>query len=83
MVKLNYVPNKNLSFFLLHIKKVRYGKFTDSYDNSSLSKPDKNTRIPEYLITYDVEPEDNPNTDREGQITRYPIQQRKRHDFFL
>ena len=64
------------------IKRVRYGKFTDSYDNSSLSKPDKNIGIPEYLITYDVEPEDNPNTDGEGQITRYPIRQRKRYDFF-
>ena len=56
-------------------------KFTNSYDNSSFSKPDKNTENPEYLITYEVELEDNPNTKREGHITRYPIQQRKRPDF--
>ena len=33
------------------IKRVRCVKFTDSYYNSSLSKPDKNTKYPEYLIT--------------------------------
>ena len=33
------------------IKRVRCVKFTDSYDNSSLSKPNKNTEFPEYLIT--------------------------------
>ena len=41
------------------IKRVRCVKFTDSYDNSSLSKPDKNTENPEHRITYEVEPEDN------------------------
>ena len=44
------------------IKRVRCVKFTNSYDNSSLSKPDKNTEYPEYLITYDVQPKDNLNT---------------------
>ena len=63
------------------IKRVRCVKFTDSYDNSSLLKPDKNTENPEYLITYEVELGDNPNTEREGQINCYPIQQRKRLDF--
>ena len=58
-------------------------KFTDSYDNSSLSKPDKNTENPDSLITYDVEPKDNLNTKGEGKITRYPIQKRKRPDFFF
>ena len=38
------------------IKKVRCVKFTDSYDNSTLSKPDKNIENRESLITYDVEP---------------------------
>ena len=31
------------------IKRVRSVKFTDSYDNSLFSKPDKNTENPEYL----------------------------------
>ena len=47
---------------MMAIKRVRYVKFTNSYDNSSLSKPDNNTKNPEYLITYEVEPGDNPNT---------------------
>ena len=33
------------------IKRVKCVKFTDSYDNSSLLKPDKNSENPEYLIT--------------------------------
>ena len=45
-------------------------------------KPDKNTEYPESLITHDVEPKDNLNTKGKGQITHYPIQQRKRPDFF-
>ena len=32
-------------------KKVRRVKFTDSYDNGILSKPDNNTEDPESLIT--------------------------------
>ena len=63
-------------------KKVRCVKFIDSYDNSSLSKPD-NTEDPEFLIIYDVEPKDNLNTKGKGQISHYPIQQRERHDFFV
>ena len=55
--------------------------FIDSYDNNSLSKSDINTENPEYLITYEVEPEDNPNTEGEGQITHYPTWQRKRPNF--
>ena len=54
------------------IKRVRRVIFTDSYDNSSLSKPDKNTENPEYLITYEIELEDNTNTKGEGPITRFP-----------
>ena len=50
-------------------------------DNSSLSKPHKNTEYPEYLITYNVELKDNLNTEREEQIISYPIWQR-RPDFF-
>ena len=73
-----------LIYFLetMTIKRVRCVKFTDFYDNSSLSKPDKNTENPEYLIIYEVETEDNPNTKEEGQITHYSIWQRKRCDFF-
>ena len=37
------------------IKRVRCVKFTDSYDNSSLSKPDDNNENQESLITYDEE----------------------------
>ena len=55
------------------IKRVRSVKFIDSYDNSSLAKPDKNTEYPESLITYDVELKDNLNTKGEGQITHNPI----------
>ena len=33
------------------IKKVRCVKFTEFYDNSTLSKPDNNTKNPESLIT--------------------------------
>ena len=65
------------------IKRVRCVKFTYSYDNNSLSKPDNNTKNPGYLIIHEVEPEDNPNTEEEGQITCYPIQQRKRTNFFV
>ena len=63
------------------IKRVWCVKFTDSYRYSSLSKLDKDTENPEYLITYEVEPEDNPNIEGEGQKTRYPIRQRKRPKF--
>ena len=45
------------------IKRVTCVKFTVSYDNSSLSKPDKNTEFPEYLITYHIQPKDNVNTE--------------------
>ena len=38
------------------IKRVKCVKSTDSYDNSSLSKPDKNTINPEYLITHERQP---------------------------
>ena len=49
------------------IKRVRCVKFTDSYDNSTLSKPDKNTEFPAHLIAYDdVQPEDNLNTKGNG-----------------
>ena len=65
------------------IKRVRCIKFIDSYDNSSLSKPDENTENPKYLITYEVETEDNPKTEGEGQITHYPILKRKRPDFLV
>ena len=34
------------------IKKVKCVKFTDSDDNNSQLKPDKNTKFPEYLIIY-------------------------------
>ena len=64
------------------IKRVKCGKFTVSYNNNSLLKPDKNTKIPESLITYDVEPKDNLNIKGEKQITCYPIWQRKRPNFF-
>ena len=64
-----------LTYFLetMAIKRVKCAKFTKSYDNSSLSKPDKNTEYPEYLIIYDIEPKDNLNTEGERQITPYPI----------
>ena len=55
----------------------------DAYDNSSQLKPDKNTKFPEYLITYDVQPKDNLNTERERQINRNSIWQRKKSDFFV
>ena len=45
------------------IKRVWCVKFADSYDNRSLSKPDKNTDYPEYLVTEDVQPKDNLNTE--------------------
>ena len=64
------------------IKRVRYVKFTDSYDNSSLSKPDNNTKFTECLITYDVQSKDNLNAKGEGQISRYPIRQREKTIFF-
>ena len=65
------------------IERIRCVKFTDSYDNSSLLKPDNNTKNPESFITYDVEPKDNLITKWEGQITCYLIWQRKRPDFFV
>ena len=73
-----------LIYFLetMAIKKVWCVKFTDSYYNGTFSKPDDNIENPESLITYDVESKVNLNTKREGQITDYPIRQRKRHDFF-
>ena len=49
------------------IKTVRCVKFTNSYDNSSLSKPDKNTDYLEYLIIYDVQRKDNLNTKGRGK----------------
>ena len=64
------------------IKRVRCVKFTNSYDNSSLLKPGNNTENPEYPITYEIQLEDNPNTERGGGITLYPILHRKRPNFF-
>ena len=64
------------------IKRVKCVKFTNSHNNSSLSKPDNNTENPESLITYEVEPKDKPSTEGEGQINCYPIRQRKRPNFF-
>ena len=64
---------KQISAYLIYfpetivIKTFRCIKFTDSYDNSSLSKPDKNTEFPEYLITYDVQSKDDLSTEGEGQ----------------
>ena len=58
-------------------------KFTDSNDNSTLSKPDNNSKNSESLITYDVELKVDLNNKEEGQITRYPIWQRKRPFFFF
>ena len=65
------------------IKRIRCIKFTNSYDNSLLLKPDKNTKYSEYLITYDVQPKDNLSTKEKGQITNYLIQLRKRANFFV
>ena len=72
--------DKQSPAYLIHfpettaIKRVRCVKFTDSYDNSLLSKYDKNTEFLDYLTTtYDVQPKDNPNTEGEGQIRQYPI----------
>ena len=79
----------NSPAYLIHfpettaIKWVGCVKFTDSHNISSLSKPDKNTENPEYQITYKVDPKDNSNTKGKEQITRYPIRQRKRPDFFF
>ena len=56
--------------------RVRCVKFTNSYDNSSLSKPDKNTKNPKYLITYEIELGDHPSTKGEGQIACYRIGQK-------
>ena len=55
------------------IKRVKWVKFTDSYDNNSLLKPDKNTNFPEYLIIYDIRQKNNQNTKGKGQISHYPI----------
>ena len=68
---------------IMAIKRVRCVKFTNSYDNSTLSKADNNTKDPESLISYDVEPKVNRNNKGEGKITHYPIWQRKRPDFFV
>ena len=54
------------------IKRVRCVKFTDSNDNSSLSKLDNNTKYPESLIKYDVEWIYNQNIKEKEQITHYP-----------
>ena len=48
------------------IKRVRCVKFTDSYEISSLLKPD-DTKNQESLITYDVEPKDHINTKGRGK----------------
>ena len=48
------------------LKKVRCVKFTDSYDNSTLLKPDNNIKDRESLITYDVELKVNLITKGEG-----------------
>ena len=65
------------------IKRVRCVKFTDSYDNCLLLKLDKNTEFPEYLITYDVQRKDNLNSEGEGQISCYPMWQRKKPSVFV
>ena len=51
-------------------KRVRYVKFTDSYDNSPLTKQeDEHTELSNYISnTYN----DNLNTKGEGQIKWYP-----------
>ena len=59
---------------IMAIKRVKCVKFTDSYDNNSQLKPDKNTKFQEYLIIYDIRQKNNLNTKGEGQITHYPIQ---------
>ena len=58
-----------LIYFLetLAIKKVKCMKFTNSDDNSILLKPDDNTKNPESLITYDMEPKVKLNTRGRGK----------------
>ena len=64
------------------IKRIRCVKFTDSYDNCTLSKQDKNTELPDYITTtYDEKPKDNQNTEGEGQIKRYRIRLRRKPVF--
>ena len=66
------------------IKRVRCVKFTDSYDNSPLTKHDKNTELSDYIsTTYDEQPKDSLNTEGEGHIRRYPIRRRRKPDFFV
>ena len=47
-------------------KRLRYEKFTNSYDNSSLSKPDNNPENPESLITYDYKTKRQPKHQKGG-----------------
>ena len=56
---------------------------SDSYDNSSLSKPDKNNKFPESFIIDDVQLNDSLNTEGEGQISRYSIRQKEKKTIFL
>ena len=63
------------------IKRVRCVKFIDSYDNSLLLKPD-NTEKSRILNHTWHRTERQSKHQREGQITCYPMWQRKRQ-FFL
>ena len=64
------------------IKKVRYVKFTDSYDNSPLMKHYGHTEFSNYIgNTYDEQLKDNLNIKGEGQIRLYSIQQRRKPNF--
>ena len=50
--------------------------------NSPLTKQDKNTELLDYISTAsNEEPKDNLNTEGEGQIRQYPIQQRRKPFF--
>ena len=56
------------------IKRARCVKFTDSYDNSSLTKQeDEYAELSDYISnTYDENLKDNLNTDGKGQKRQYP-----------
>ena len=73
-----------LIYFLktMAIKRVRCVKFTNTYDNCSLLKPDNNTENPEYLITYEVELEDNQNPKGEGNNNLLSLLTEKKTQFF-
>ena len=52
---------------IMVIKRVKCVKFTDSYDNNSQVKPDKNTKFPEYLIIDNIRQKNNLNTKGRGK----------------